>query len=138
VFPSPVPPPAPWNVSPGTVLRAASPSVALHIGPVRWLLVDFDAAAMTRAVEAGAIVTDVQGKWRIFELAEPQSAQALSAAANLAAVLAGRDCATLSLFDCPTVIAKSVRGAAFLACVHASYAAHFLAAFETALCRLNP
>jgi hypothetical protein len=48
----------------------------------------------------------------------------------LEAILAGRDCAALTLFDCPSIIARSAE--AFDVWVEASYAADLMASLERA------
>jgi hypothetical protein len=138
VFPSPADglPPS-WQALPGAVLRQGPRGLALHFAPARWLLFDYDPAVVAVAVNAGATLIDVEGKWRMFELDGPQHAQALSAAANIAKVLDGRDCAALQLFDCPAVIARSAPVGGVLVCVPSSYALHFAGAFATALRRTS-
>lgn len=128
-------PPAPWYAPPGAALRSDSLGLALHFAPARWLLLDTAAALVDTAVHSGALAIDVEGKWTLIELTEPYARRALSAAVNVEAVLDGRDCAAVTLFDCPAVIGRRDRGESFLVCVHSSYAFSFKRALAATLAR---
>ena len=125
----------PWNGTPGTVSRPAAQAAALNFAPARWLLLDADAAVVADAVAAGAVAIDVEGKWRCFDVRGAQAASLLSSGVNVAAVLEARDCAAVSLFDCPAVITRRSSGDGFEVYVSASYAVSLRAALETALQR---
>ena len=126
----------PRNAAPGTVPGLAAHSAALHVAPGRWLLLGADARAVAAAVAAGAVATDVEGKWRCFELRGAHAGSLLSAGVNFAEILEGRDCAAAPLFDCPTVIARGPCDDGFDVYVHASYASSLCAALQMALQRL--
>jgi heterotetrameric sarcosine oxidase gamma subunit len=126
----------PRNAAPGAVPGLAAHNAALHIAPGRWLLLDADARAVAAAVAGGAVATDVEGKWRCFEIRGARAASVLSAGVNVAVILEGRDCASVPLFDCPTVIARRPRDQGFDVYVHASYAASLRAALQMALQRM--
>ena len=126
----------PRNVAPGAVPGLAAHCAALHVASGRWLAIDAGAQAVAAAVAAGAVATDVEGKWRCFELRGAHAGSLLSAGVNFAEILEGRDCAAVPLFDCPTVIARHPREHGFDVYVHASYAASLRAALQMALQRI--
>ena len=118
-----------WPVESGAVRRDAQQRpVLLHYAPARWLApaagapqqATLEAAA---ARGAGALV-DVTGKWSAFELAGPGAARLLAFTIDIDAALAGRECAAVTLMDCPAIVARSAEG--FHVWVQASYATHFL------------
>ncbi len=118
-------------LAPGSVRRAAGGRpAALHFAPGRWLLPAPDAeldAWLARAVAAGAgSAVEVEGKWTAMQLNGADAARLLSSSLDAAAVLEGRDCAAVVLFDCPAVLATSARG--YIIYVQSSYAADFKAA----------
>jgi hypothetical protein len=49
-------------------------------------------------------ITDVTGKWRPIRLDEPE--KILANTVDVQALLAGRECARTSLFDCPALLQK--------------------------------
>ena len=122
-----------WPAAPGAVRRDdAGRPVLLHFAPARWLVptphADI-AAVVEAAVKAGAgAVVDVEGKWQAFALTGPRAARVLAATLDVEAVLEGRECAAVSLFDCPAVLASAPGG--FEVWVQASYAVHFRSAVE--------
>lgn len=122
-----------WPIEPGGVRRAVDDRLALlHFAPARWLLPDPAAditALAAAAVAAGAgTVVDVSGKWQAMELTGPGATRMLASAVDPVAVLDGRGCAALTLFDCPVVLAHHAEG--FALWVRASYAQDFSAAVE--------
>ncbi len=124
---------AAWPVEPGAVsLGPDDRPTLLHFAPARWLLPDPDealTALVAAAVDAGAgTLVDVSGKWQAMQLTGPGAARVLASAVDLDAVLAGRGCAALVLFDCPLVLARVTGG--FALWVRASYACDFTAAVE--------
>ena len=113
----PAPPGAAWR-------DGAGHATLLHFAPGRFFA-PAPAAELARhlaALEAAGIgrVFDVTGKWRALRVAGPGALRLLAAGADVEAVLAHRDCAALSLFDCPVVLAHASR--AFDLWVPASYA----------------
>lgn len=124
---------AAWPVEPGAVsLGPDDRPTLLHFAPARWLLPDPGEellALVAAAVEAGAgTVVDVSGKWQPMLMTGSAAARVLASAVDVQAVLAGRGCAALTLFDCPLVLARA--GGGFALWVRASYATDFAAAVE--------
>jgi heterotetrameric sarcosine oxidase gamma subunit len=122
-----------WPAAPGAVRHdAAGRPVLLHFAPARWLVPaphpDI-AALIDAATQAGAgAVVDVDGKWKAVELLGPGAARLLASTIDVEAVLGGRECAAVTLFDCPAVLARVPDG--FGIWVRSSYAADFVAAAE--------
>jgi heterotetrameric sarcosine oxidase gamma subunit len=122
-----------WPAAPGAVRHdEQGRPVLLHFAPARWLVPapHPDIAALIEAATqagAGAIVA-VDGKWRAMELTGPGAARLLASTVDVEAVLDGRECAAVTLFDCPALLARVPGG--FAVWVRASYAADFAAAVE--------
>jgi len=123
-----------WSGPPGAVRSRDGRSVALRIAVDRWLVVDA-VDDLAEALERGAIVVDVEGKWCGFALAGRDGAAAVAAAMNVERLLGDRGCAATVLFDCPAVVARAAEGREFHVYVPASYAVHFAAACERAHAR---
>lgn len=121
-----------WLAAPGTVSRFESQTVAMHFAPARWLLADAAPKSVVDAQAEGAIVFEVTGKWRCLEIGGAGAADWLAAGTNLAMVLHDRDCAAVSLFDCPVVIARRSDGDGFDLYVVASYWISLCAALDRA------
>jgi heterotetrameric sarcosine oxidase gamma subunit len=124
-----------WPAAPGAVRHEADGRPALlHFAPARWLAPAAEAdviALIAAAIEAGAgIVVDVEGKWQAFELHGDGAGRVLASTLDVAAVLETRECAAVTLFDCPAVITRLPGGYAIW--VRASYAQHF----EASIARL--
>ena len=71
---------------------------------------------------------DVTGKWERYTVRGPGAARLLACALSLDAVLGNRDCAAVTIFDCPAIVARCRDG--FDLWVLSSYAGDFLAAAE--------
>lgn len=125
-------PPHPWNAAPGSALAFSGDASAMNIAPGRWLLVGADARAMADATAAGAVVVDVEGKWRCFVVSGSRAAALIAAGVNVEVVLDGRACAPVLLFDCPAVIARGASDTHFDIYVSASYSSSLCAALERA------
>ncbi len=121
---------ADWPCAPGGAVRAIDGSASIfHFAPGHWLIpqltpaIEAQLAAASRA-GAGAAFT-VDGQWQAIELAPPQ-ALALAATLDVPALLAGRECAAVMLFDCPAVVARTTSYASddqgYTVWVRASYA----------------
>ena len=96
----------------------------------RWLWLEPDAGRLPELLERGLIVVDVDGKWVTYA-AEPHVARRILAAAlDVDEVLRLRGCASVTLFDCPAVLAR-LDGGETIVCVCASYAGSFEAACAT-------
>jgi heterotetrameric sarcosine oxidase gamma subunit len=115
-------------------LRDLSWDGALNFAPGRWLLPDPTPQvleALREPVASGtAALVDVSGKWQRISVKGAGAAAILHRAVALETVLAGRDCAALRLFDCPSVLARAQDG--FDIWVEASYAGALRASLETA------
>jgi heterotetrameric sarcosine oxidase gamma subunit len=121
---------AAWPSAPGGAVRAASGrTTMLHFAPGRWLvpaptnelLQQLDDAALTGA----GVKLDVTGKWERISITGPGSTRLLASAIGIDSLLADRDCAAATLFDCPAIIARGNGG--FESWVQSSYAVDFLA-----------
>ena len=122
-----------WPTAPGAVRHdVAGRPVLLHFAPARWLAPAPQAdvtALLEMAIRAGAgAVVDVAGKWQVLELLGPGATRLLASTVDVEAVLERRECAAVTLFDCPAVLARLPDG--FVVWVKASYAADFVAAVE--------
>lgn len=113
---------APWGGAPGCVALLQPGALVLHYAPQRWLLIADENAHAEAARDSGAVVFDVTGKWRIRRLPCATGVEWLSAALCLPAILEGRGCAAVTLFDVPGVIAHLRSSDEYLICTHASYA----------------
>jgi heterotetrameric sarcosine oxidase gamma subunit len=121
-----------WPSSPGEARHdAEGHPVLLHFAPARWLAPSpgVEIAALVESAEraSAGTVADVTGKWREYRLSGPDAARALACSIDSAAVLDGRECAAVTLFDCPCVLARTTDG--YVIWVRASFAADFAAAF---------
>jgi sarcosine oxidase gamma subunit len=122
-----------FPTAPGAVTRnGLGQCELLHIAAAHWLAPEPStelAALLDDATTAGAgVQIRVDGKWQAIMLAGAGARRALARTVPLDTILAARDCAAVSLFDCPAVIARSEAG--FDLWVQASYAADLLASFE--------
>ena len=117
-------------IAAGEVLRGPEgrPQV-LHFAPRRWLICD-PAEDMLRMLESAVLakqgaMVDVTGKWQAMTLRDDGAERILAHTIDLSAVLVGRNCAAVTLFDCPALIARA--DSEFPLWVQASYAADFAA-----------
>lgn len=118
---------ADWPTKPGGVLRDAGGACeALHFAPGRWLLPAPSASLLARCGELAAAgvatLVDTEGKWLPLTVEGAVGARRLAAGAPLGLMLSGRDCAALTLFDCPVIVGRGRDS--FDVWVPASYAAH--------------
>jgi sarcosine oxidase gamma subunit len=127
-----------WPGAPGIVRPAPSGQQALplHFAPGRWLLPD-PPAELIRMLEAhpAATLVDVEGKYRQVLISGNGAGSVLGASIPLASVLAARESAAVTLFDCPAILARS--GAGFEVWVHASYFESFTVALDAARRRIQ-
>lgn len=124
---------AAWSTAPGAAEISADGSPRrLHYAPGRWLLPDPDRVMhgqLEAAVASGfGVRLDVEGKWTAILLSGPDARRALASTIDIAAVLANRGCAAVSLFDCPAVAMRDVDR--YRLWVAASYAESFEDAVE--------
>jgi heterotetrameric sarcosine oxidase gamma subunit len=125
---------ATFPTAPGAVARdGMGRCELLHIAPGHWLIPEPSpqvAARLDVAASAGAgVQIGVDGKWQAVRFTGPGAQRVLARTVALDAILDGRDCAALTLFDCPSIIARS--DAAFDIWVQASYAADFMVCLES-------
>ncbi len=125
----PAPPGAAWH-------DAAGRPTLLHFAPGRFLapVPTAELARHLAALEAARVgsLFDVNGKWRVLAVTGHGAERLLAAGADVEAMLQHRDCAALTLFDCPVVVARAPGGYALFA--YASYAQDLRASLE----RLRP
>lgn len=122
--------PAAWPVAPGGAIRDATDQACLlHFAPHRWLApnpTNEMEQQLDSAAHAGAgVKLDVTGKWQRITITGPGAVRLLASAIELNATLDGRDCAAVTLFDCPAIIAR--RNGGFELWVQSSYSVDFLA-----------
>ena len=122
-----------WPSAPGGVQYDPQQRPALlHFAPGRWLAPDPTEA--TRSLLAGAAQAaagawvDVTGKWDALLISGPDAPQLLACAIAIEPVLHGRDCAAVTLFDCPAILARTQRG--FALWVQSSYTTDFVTTAE--------
>ena len=123
----------PLPTVPGAVqYDALQRPILLHLAPGRWLAPDPSTEIRSRlegAVRAAAgTLTEVTGKWDALLIRGTGASRLLACAISIETVLAGRDCAAVTLFDCPAVIAAPRDG--FAVWVHSSYTTDFLGTAE--------
>ncbi len=121
-----------WPAAPGEARHdAVGNPVLLHFAPSRWLAPSPDAeiTALVAAAEQSSAGTAVEvgGKWREYALSGADAARALACSVDSVALLDGRECAAVNLFDCPCVLARTGQGYAIW--VQASFAADLAGAF---------
>jgi sarcosine oxidase gamma subunit len=118
-----------WPGTPGAVRydpqRRAS---LLHFAPGRWLApdpVDETRSLLSAAGQAAAgVVVEVTGKWDAVLIRGPGATRLLACTIGIEAVLEARDCAALTLFDCPVTLSRAPGG--FAVWVQSSYTTDFL------------
>jgi heterotetrameric sarcosine oxidase gamma subunit len=128
-----------WPTRPGGVHRDSSGRpIILHCAPNRWLIPAADSAVTALVGDAVASQAcariDVTGKWRAFRMSGPAARRLLASTMDVEAALEGFDCASLVLFDCPAVLARS--NDAYLVWVQRSYCAGFVSAIRNQLAAL--
>jgi heterotetrameric sarcosine oxidase gamma subunit len=121
----PAPPGAAWR-------DAGGRATLLHFAPGRFLAPapSEELARHLAALEAAGVgaLFEVSGKWRAFTVEGEGAVRLLAAGLDADAVLAHRDCAAVTLFDCPAVLARTAAG--FALWVHASCASDLRAGLE--------
>ena len=123
-----------WPAAPGAVRHdtLGGPGL-LHFAPARWLAPSPcpEVAALVVAAQQAAAGTsvDVTGKWREFALGGTHATRVLASAVNVEMVLNGRECAAVTLFDCPCILARVADG--YRIWVRSSFAADFVAAIAS-------
>ena len=80
--------------------------------------------------QAATTLCDVEGKWRRCALRGPGASRVLASSISIESVLAGRECAAVTLFDCPAVLRRA--GGDFELWIHSSYFDTFKRALQAA------
>lgn len=101
-----------WHAPTAAIANIMSPGYALIQGDQRLLhfapqfVLTINQGAIAPLVVDGAEATgiDVTGKWHGYRLHGSRAPAVLAAGVPSETVLSGRDCAALSLFDCPVVL----------------------------------
>ncbi len=115
---------------PGAVSREDGGSCTLYFAPGRWLLVAPSPVSETRVLAAsewGSWV-DVTGKWVAMALQGEAAEWMLASTVDLETTLRNRDCAAVTLFDCPSILVREAQG--FVVWVRASVADAWVSAVE--------
>ncbi len=99
----------------------------MRIAADRWLVIGSPPAVLAANQFA---MTEVTGKWREFHLSGPSASRLLANCVDVDQLLAGRDCARTSLFDCPAVLRKQNDG--YSIWIERSYLHAFTTAAEQA------
>ena len=116
-------------MAPGAVSVVGATPTLLHVAPDRWFAPA--ASAQTRAdlallTDRGSVI-EVEGKWQRVDLQGPGATGVLSETIDIVAVLSGRDCAAVTLFDCPSWVARVAGG--YIVWTRASHRLHLQAEF---------
>ena len=121
-----------WPGSPGTVRTVGAAPVLMHYAPGRWLAPTPDAGTLSLLAEAQqagtGIMVEVTGKWDTLRILGPGAARLLACTINWHMVLEERDCAAVTLFDCPAILMRAADG--FAIWVQSSYTRQFLSTAE--------
>ncbi len=122
-----------WPGAPGAVrYDSQGRALLLHFAPGRWLAPDpIDETRSLLASAAGAglgAVVEVTGKWDTVLILGPGATRLMACAIGIEAVLDARDCAALTLFDCPVTVARYPEG--FALWLQSSYTTDFLTTAE--------
>jgi heterotetrameric sarcosine oxidase gamma subunit len=122
-----------WPQAPGAVrFDAQQRPQLLHFAPGRWLAPDPSPetrALLAQAAQQGdGALLDVTGKWDALVLRGPGATRLLACELTVETVLQDRDCAAVTLFDCPATLARA--GADFALWVQSSYTKDFIACAE--------
>jgi sarcosine oxidase gamma subunit len=123
------------DVGPGYALTQGDKRL-LHFAPRFLLTINQGAAAPPVATAAEAIGINVTGKWCGYRLHGSSSPAVLAAGVPSGTVLAGRNCAALSLFDCPVVLLRTPDSSEVW--VPASYAESLGSALNKTAQRVKP
>ena len=119
-----------WPAEPGQASQdAAGRPAMLHFAPDRWL-VPAPAPDLLQQLASlerggGGMLVEVEGKWQQLQLAAKHGRRILSSSIDVEAVLAGRHCAAVMLFDCPGIVARN--GESFDVWMVASFVESFVA-----------
>ena len=110
-------------------------ATALHYAPARWLVVlpeGADVASLDAGLLGNAgVLVEVSGKYCALPFVGESGRRVLAATVNLEAVLPPpRNCAAVTLFDAPAVLARVADG--FVAWVTASHVHDFTVAADRA------
>lgn len=122
-----------WSGTAGAIRRdPAQRTLMLHFAPGRWLVPEPSVetrAMLNKAALAGlGMIVEVTGKYDQLSITGPGATRLLACGIDIEAILQARECAALTLFDCPAVLARAPEGYAIW--VQSSYAADFVTTAE--------
>jgi sarcosine oxidase gamma subunit len=99
---------------PGAVRRYPDGAAVLHMSPGRWLFVgqaiQRESTAIVDAAAAGGSLLEVSGKWLRLSVMGADAERHLAQFLSVTQALHGRDCAPVSILDCPTLLARCEGG----------------------------
>ena len=122
-----------WPSKPGAVrYDERRRPLLLHYAPGRWLApepsLEIRSLLATAAQAAVGVVVEVTGKRDALLISGTGATRLLACAIAIEAVLNARDCAALTLFDCPAILARAPEG--FAVWVQSSYTTDFVTTAE--------
>ncbi len=122
-----------WPARPGAArFDDQSQPVLMHFAPGRWLAPEPTAELLSLLSAAQQAATgtlvNVSGKWDQLWMRGPGAARLLACTIDWQVMLEQRDCAAVTLFDCPAIVARAADG--FAVWVQSSYTSHFLSTAE--------
>jgi sarcosine oxidase gamma subunit len=123
-----------WPTHPGAAqLGCDGRTSILHYAADRWLVSGpgVSATLLAAAAPQAYATIDVTGKWQAFRLCGERSGRLLASTIDIETALAGRDCAGVTLFDCPAIVART--DGMYLVWVQRSYGTDFQAALHNQL-----
>jgi len=115
--------------APGAAIVTGAIPVLLHVAPGRWFAPaasDEMRAQLAELATYGSAI-EVEGKWNRYDLSGSGATGLLSETIDILAVLSGRDCAAVTLFDCPSWVARVDGG--YIVWTRASHRLHLQAEF---------
>ena len=122
-----------WPSTPGAILRdPAHRSLMLHFAPGRWLVPEPSVESrelLNKVALAGlGMIVEVTGKYDPLTITGPGATRLLACGIDVEAILQGRECAALTLFDAPVILARMPEG--YSIWVQSSYSADFVRTAE--------
>jgi len=115
---------------PGVATGDDTGTLVKHIAPDRWFAPaasEATRALLARLTDYGTCV-DVTGKWSRIDVTGPNAVAVLSASIDIRAVLRERACASVTLFDCPSLVLQLADG--YAVWTTSSYRRHLLSEFQ--------
>lgn len=85
---------------------AAGEAIVLHFAPGRFLVPAPSTVLAQQLTALKGAIFDVSGKWDLICIRSASGERALSAGLDETQILADRQCASIHLFDCPSIITR--------------------------------